>query len=170
MPAPSATPPLATTGSLTAFTTRRTRTSVPTSDGGAFDDAQLIAAWKIGCSMPRSSVMRVLISSFFALDELARLASKLRQDGFENLPFLRRQAGVERPVALGCSADQPVVEPPSGLAERELHAARIARVGCALHQPPPGEPGNNAAHLALVDAGGVCQVIERQRLGDRAEH
>ena len=26
---------------------------------GAFDDAQLIAAWKIGCSMPRSSVMRV---------------------------------------------------------------------------------------------------------------
>jgi hypothetical protein len=26
---------------------------------GALDDAQLMAAWKIGCSMPRSSVMRV---------------------------------------------------------------------------------------------------------------
>ena len=26
-----------------------------------FDDAQLIAAWKIGCSMPSSAVMRVFI-------------------------------------------------------------------------------------------------------------
>src|SRR6266849_5995005 len=87
---------------------------------GAFDDAQLIAAWKIGCSMPRSSVMRVLISTFFALDELACLSGKLRQDGFKNLSFLRRQASVEGLVAFGGRADQPLVEPPSGLAEREL--------------------------------------------------
>src|SRR5207245_912383 len=66
---------------------------------GAFDDAQLIAAWKIGCSMPRSSVMRVLISSFFALDELACLSGKLRQDGFKSLSLLRRQASVEGLVA-----------------------------------------------------------------------
>ena len=29
---------------------------------GALEEAQLIAAWKIGCSIPRSSVMRVFIS------------------------------------------------------------------------------------------------------------
>src|ERR1700694_5803115 len=135
----------------------------------AFDDAQLMAAWKIGCSMPRSSVIRVFISSFFALDELARLAGKLRKHGFKNLSFLRRQASVERLVTLGGRADQSLVEPAPALAERELHAARVARVGRALHHPAPGEPRYDAAHLALVDAGGMREVVERKRLGRRAQ-
>src|SRR3954463_5680353 len=62
---------------------------------GAFDDAQLIAAWNIGCSMPSSSVMRVFMQSsfpFLRLDEAARLAGELGKGAVEDLALLLRQA------------------------------------------------------------------------------
>jgi hypothetical protein len=49
--------PAASTPSPPAFETATT--------SGALEDAQLIAAWKIGCSMPSSCVILVFISPLF---------------------------------------------------------------------------------------------------------
>src|SRR3954464_3433989 len=79
---------------------------------GAFEEAQLMAAWKIGRSMPSSSVILVFSggSSFgrpLAVGEVARTECELGQRLVEHAPLLGRQAATERFVALGRRADQP---------------------------------------------------------------
>src|SRR3954465_5995934 len=141
---------------------------------GALEEAQLMAAWKIGSSMPSSSVILVFNgwSSFGRLlpvDEVARAERELGQRLVEHAPLLRRQAATERFVALGRRSDQPHVKLAAGFAEAETDAAAVDRVGLAQHDPTRREPGHDAAHLALVDAGSARELVQRQRLGGGAE-
>ena len=124
---PAASGPAASTPSPPAFDTAMI--------SGAFDDAQLIAAWKIGCSMPSSSVMRVFTSApSLAVDQLARLAGELGQHAVRTL---RSRSSVRQLLnASSRSAAAPIrscVELAPGLAQREPHAARVVGVGRAQH-------------------------------------
>src|SRR3954464_2351770 len=134
---------------------------------GALDDAQLMAAWKIGCSMPRSSVMRVFI--LFLLDELACLAGELRQRFLEDELLVGSKATPERRIALGGGFDQAGVNLAARLAQREVNAASVLRIRVSHHELALREAGDHSAHLALVDAGGVRKMLERQWLGAGAE-
>src|SRR2546426_11179693 len=89
-----------------------------------FEDAQLIAAWKLGCSMPRSAVIRVFTaaSSFERLldvNQRARLAGDFRERLLEHLHLALREAIADHLVALGCRADQSLIDAPPELAQRE---------------------------------------------------
>src|SRR5690349_4528092 len=137
-----------------------------------FDDAQLIAAWKIGYSMPRSWVMRVFISAsstLLPLDEGMRPAGQLRERAVEHLVLRLRQAAAERRVALGRRADESDVGAPPGARQRQPHAAPVARMRVATHEAATRESRDHAAHLSLVDAGRLRELHERHRLFRRAE-
>src|SRR5919204_1567778 len=138
------------------------------------DEAQLIAAWKIGYSMPSRSVMRVFtwppsFHQFFSLDELARLAGELGERPIEHLVLGLRQAAAERGVAFRRRAYQALVDALAELAQREPHAPPVARMRSAQHDAALRQARHHPAHLALVDAGRCCELHERHRLVRRAE-
>src|SRR5712664_715040 len=106
---------------------------------------------------------------FFLLNENPGLRCELAERAVEHLLFPLRQAAPERRVALRGGADEAVVEAPAGPAQREPHAARVAGIGLARNDTALRQPRDHAAHLALVDARGMRQVVEGKRLGHRAE-
>src|SRR5688572_5494607 len=113
---------------------------------GALDEAQLIAAWKIGCSMPSSSVMRVFIASFLlflVLDQLARLAGQLGQYTLENGLLAGGKAVAQRRVTLGRRADQPAVELAPALAQAQVHAAAVLVVRVAHDELASRQSGDH---------------------------
>src|SRR6266571_6076329 len=106
---------------------------------------------------------------FFLLNENPGPRRELDERAVEDLLFLPRQAAPECRVALCGGADEAVVEAPAAPAQREPHAARIAGIGLARNDAALRQPRDHAAHLALVDARGVREVVEGERLARCAE-
>jgi len=74
MPAPSATPPLATIGSFTSCRTRRTSTSVVTSDGGGCPPASVPST--TSASTPAASALRACCTDATTCSHFVPMALK----------------------------------------------------------------------------------------------